>query len=150
MAPTRVVGAVCDLAIALVGAISVPIYPSVTPEQAAYIVRDSGCGVAIVSGPTKARRLRAAAPGLHAVIVLDDPTADDLGLDRLQAEGEASLAELRPRLAALAAALDHTNPFTLRLHVRHNRRAQGGGADPSQPGLRGMGDQERDRGRPLG
>ena len=112
MAPTRVEWAVCDLAIALVGAISVPIYPSVTPEQAAYIVRDSGCGVAIVSGPSEARRLRAAAPGLRAVIVLDDPTADDLGLDRLQAEGEARLAELRPRLATLAAALDHTDPFT--------------------------------------
>lgn len=112
MAPTRVEWAVCDLAIALAGAVSVPIYPSVTPEQAAYIVHDSGAAVVIVSDPTQAQRLRAAAPGLRKVIVFEDPTAGDHGLDRLQAEGEALLADLRPRLADIAAALGHDAPFT--------------------------------------
>jgi long-chain acyl-CoA synthetase len=112
MAPTRVEWAVCDLAIAMAGGISVPIYPSVAPEQAAYIVRDSGAELAIVSDPLQAQRLRAAAPELRHVVVLEDPGADDHGLDRLQAEGEAKLAELRPRLAAIADALGPDDRFT--------------------------------------
>ena len=112
MAATRVEWAICDLAIAMAGAVSVPIYPSVTPEQAAYIVRDSGAEVAIVSDPQLAQRLRAAVPELRHVVVLEDPAAGDLGLDRLQAEGEAQLAELRPRLAAIADELGPGDPFT--------------------------------------
>ena len=41
MAATSVEWALCDLAITLAGAVSVPIYPSVTAEQAAHILRDS-------------------------------------------------------------------------------------------------------------
>ena len=93
MAATRVEWAICDLAIAMAGAVSVPIYPSVTLEQAAYIVRDSGAEVAIVSDPQLAQRLRAAVPELRHVVVLEDPAAGDLGLDRLQAEGEAQLLD---------------------------------------------------------
>ena len=112
MATTRVEWAVCDLAIALAGAVSVPIYPSATPEQAAYLIRDSGATLAIVGDPLQAQRLRAAAPGLRRVVVLEDPGVDDLGLDRLQAEGEAALAQLGPRLAAIAAGLGPGEPFT--------------------------------------
>src|SRR5262245_27774390 len=41
-APTRVEWALCDLGLAMAGAVSVPLYPSQTPEQCAAILRDSG------------------------------------------------------------------------------------------------------------
>ncbi len=112
MAPTRVEWALCDLGIAMAGAVSVPIYPSATPEQAAHIVRDSGAEIAIVADAPQARRLRAAATGLQHVLVLDDPGPTDIGLDLLQAEGEGQLARLRPVLTAIAAELGHADPFT--------------------------------------
>jgi len=111
MAPTRVEWALCDLGIAMAGAISVPIYPSATPEQAAHIVRDSGAEIAIVVDAPQAQRLRAAVALKH-LIVLDEPGPLDIGLDLLQAEGEGQLVQLRPVLAAIAAELGHADPFT--------------------------------------
>jgi long-chain acyl-CoA synthetase len=112
MATTRVEWAVCDLAIALVGAVSVPIYPSSTPEQAAYVVRDSGAVAGIAGDAAQAAVLRAAG-GLRSVVVFDEPGAEDLGLDLLQAEGEARLDELQPTLTATADQLTLADPFTI-------------------------------------
>ncbi len=42
-APTRVEWILADLAVAMAGAISVPIYPSLTEDNVRYILADSGC-----------------------------------------------------------------------------------------------------------
>jgi len=109
MAPSCVEWAVCDLAIALAGAVSVPIYPSVTAEQAAYILRDSGAVAAIVGDLADAERLRGAGVAVHFVII------EGVGpgsLDALQAVGEAALVEFRPTLATVAAETTLAEPFT--------------------------------------
>jgi long-chain acyl-CoA synthetase len=65
---------ICDFAIQSLGAVSVPLYTTVSAEQAAYILRDAGCGVALVSTRrqfekivTAARKARA----LRHLVVFD-------------------------------------------------------------------------------
>src|SRR5690606_8653258 len=57
MAQTRVEWALCDLAIALCGAISVPIYATPTGSEAAFVLGDSGAQVVIAEHPELLRRL---------------------------------------------------------------------------------------------
>jgi long-chain acyl-CoA synthetase len=119
IASTRVEWALCDLAIALVGAVSVPVYPSSTTAQAAYIVQDSGAVAVIVSDAGRAQRLRApehaeAIAAVRRFVVLDPRAApEDLAFDQLQLLGERALERERPALAALAAELGPGDPFTI-------------------------------------
>ena len=94
-----------DLACASAGLVSVPLYPSSTPDQTRYILADSGCRVAFVDG---ARELaivdgvRADLPGLEAVISLADvPDADTL--DAELAAAPADTAAVDARIAATSA-----------------------------------------------
>ena len=41
--------AVTDLAVLAIGGVDVPLYPTLTPEQIGYMLRDSGAKVAVVS-----------------------------------------------------------------------------------------------------
>ncbi len=72
---TRCEWALLDLAIAVAGAISVPVYPSLTGERVAHIVRDSGCVVALCETPLHlarlARHLRDDDP-LRVAVVFED------------------------------------------------------------------------------
>ncbi|HUF47450.1 MAG TPA: long-chain fatty acid--CoA ligase [Vicinamibacterales bacterium] len=65
---------VADLAILVAGAVTVPIYPTLSAEQVAYILRDAEVTVAIASTDVQYRKIREAAPtlpSLHAIVVLD-------------------------------------------------------------------------------
>jgi long-chain acyl-CoA synthetase len=57
MARTRVEWALCDLAIALCGAVSVPIYSTSTGAEIAFLLADSGSRVLIAEHPEMLRRL---------------------------------------------------------------------------------------------
>jgi long-chain acyl-CoA synthetase len=46
-----------DVAVTLMGCVSVPIYPTVTGEEAVFILRDAGCSVAIVADEANWERL---------------------------------------------------------------------------------------------
>ncbi len=109
LAPTCVEWAVCDLAIALAGAVSVPIYPSVTAEQAAHILRDSGAVAAIVGDAGEVSRLHRVGPALKYVVL--EGTGEG-SLDHLQAHGEAVLTGQRATLDTIAADTTLADPFT--------------------------------------
>jgi long-chain acyl-CoA synthetase len=69
---------IADLAVQAAGAITVPIYPTMSGEQVAYILRDSGARLAIVSTRLqlqKVRRARAETPDLVGVVCIEDPGA---------------------------------------------------------------------------
>jgi long-chain acyl-CoA synthetase len=115
IARTRVEWALVDLAIAMAGAISVPIYPSVTPEQAAFIVRDSGATLAFADGPAWAAKLRGRSLPLRHTFCFDDDGAhgdDSSAFDALQAAGEQALAEAAAQLDALAEAIQPGDDWT--------------------------------------
>jgi long-chain acyl-CoA synthetase len=57
MSATRVEWALCDLAVALCGAVCVPIYATSTGAEAAFVLADSGAKVLIAEHPEHLRRL---------------------------------------------------------------------------------------------
>ena len=58
---------VADFAILTAGAVTVPIYPTLSAEQVGFILRDSGASLAIVSNRTQLAKIIAMAPTLPAL-----------------------------------------------------------------------------------
>jgi len=84
----------CDVGILMAGAVTVPIYPSSTPEQCEYIITDSGSSVVVVEDPHQLDKLlvpavRAKLAGVTRVVCI----ADVAYLDRPDAHGR-----IEPRL----------------------------------------------------
>ncbi len=65
--------AVTDFATLAIGGMDVPLYPTLTPEQIGYMLRDSGAKVAVVSSREQYEKLTAAGelPELEHVVVMD-------------------------------------------------------------------------------
>ena len=70
LAPNRAEWIICDLAIQAVGAIPVPIYPSLLPPVTQQIAEDSGAVMAVVSGEALAAKLPLT-PTLVRVVRMD-------------------------------------------------------------------------------
>jgi long-chain acyl-CoA synthetase len=66
--------AVTDFAALAIGAVDVPLYPTLTPDQVGYMLRDSGAKVAVVSSREQYEKLVAAGemPDLEHVVVMDE------------------------------------------------------------------------------
>jgi long-chain acyl-CoA synthetase len=65
---------VTDFAAILTGAVSVPVYPTLTAKQVEYILKDSGAIAAVVSNDFQLRKILAslpATPALKHIIVMD-------------------------------------------------------------------------------
>jgi long-chain acyl-CoA synthetase len=65
--------AVTDFATLAIGGVDVPLYPTLTPEQIGYMLRDSGAKVAVLSSRDQYDKLTAAGdlPELEHVVVMD-------------------------------------------------------------------------------
>jgi long-chain acyl-CoA synthetase len=64
----------CDIAILAAGAVTVPIYPTLSAAQARYILQDSGAKIAVVSTREqldKIQEVRHLLPSLESVVVMD-------------------------------------------------------------------------------
>jgi long-chain acyl-CoA synthetase len=65
--------AVTDFAALAVGAVDVPLYPTLTPEQVGYMLRDSGAKVVVVSSKGQYDKVKKAGelPALQHLVVMD-------------------------------------------------------------------------------
>jgi long-chain acyl-CoA synthetase len=88
-----------DLAILTGGAVTVPIYPTLSPPQVHYVLQDSGAKAAIVSTReqlAKIQEVRHKLPALEAVILMDGWMPGDspsvISLDTVVDRGHARLA----------------------------------------------------------
>ncbi len=65
---------VTDFAVLALGAVDVPLYMTLTPEQVGYMLRDSGAKVAVVSSWEQMEKVRAAGelPALEHLVVMDE------------------------------------------------------------------------------
>lgn len=91
----------------------VPLYPNLPPEQAAYILNDSGCVAIFVSDAAQAAKIaavRGKCPALKQVITFapERHAGADLTLAELEAKGMA--ADSKERRAAYAARARDTKP----------------------------------------
>jgi long-chain acyl-CoA synthetase len=86
-----------DLAILTLGGVTVPVYATLTPGQARYIIQDAGARVAFVSTAEqldKLQRVRHELPSLEAIVSFAPPAAASpsvLAFDDLVARGHTRL-----------------------------------------------------------
>ena len=92
MSDSRPEWVIADLAILTAGAVTVPIYPTLPPAPAGYILNDSGAEVVIVADEVQAAKVREVRPELPQLRVM--VVVDAEGGER---EGETTLAEVQAR-----------------------------------------------------
>jgi long-chain acyl-CoA synthetase len=95
LANTRLEWVLADLGVMLAGAATTTVYPTTEPEDAQYILRDSGSTVLIAENPEQAAKL--AGFDIPVVVIDGEPGAGQLTLVQLEERGRAALAE-QPRL----------------------------------------------------
>jgi long-chain acyl-CoA synthetase len=140
---TRVEWALCDLAISLCGAVSVPIYPTSTGAEIAFLLGDSGARVLIAEHPEMLRRWReregggasdasdrtdTLAPVVEHEVCIErgstkprgasdgSPEPEHLTLDALREVGRTTLAgvnDVHPRIEAAIAERGLSDTFTI-------------------------------------
>ena len=110
LSQTRLEWLLCDVAIATAGLVSVPIYPSSTSEQCAFIIEDSGASTVIAEDGqqiAKLGALRTNLPPVRVICIEAAPTNDG------SAETMPSLSALRQAGRTWIAA----NPGVLELQA---------------------------------
>jgi len=81
---------VADFATLLIGAVTVPVYATLTPEQTAFILRDSGARAIFVSSAKQLTKVRAIRDqtGLERVAIMDtDDAGHAISMQRLMRDG---------------------------------------------------------------
>jgi long-chain acyl-CoA synthetase len=108
---------IADFATLAIGAINVPIYPTLTGDQIAALVQDAGCRVAIVSNRQQFEKLnavRAQTPLEHILIM--DPTAPPegaMGFAEIFERADDRGAERDPVFDALVRSVEPKDLATL-------------------------------------
>ena len=111
------------------GAVTVPVYPTLTPPQVKYILNDCAPKVLLVSHQEKFAEIEAVlgeCPSISQIVLFDDQGAsrpESLCLADLELRGE-ELDQQQPGLADELARSAHPDDLVDHLHVRHHRRAQ--------------------------
>ena len=111
--------AVSDLAVLGLGAVTVPIYPTLTAPQVRHILADSGAKVVIVSTPAqldKLRQLEASLPQLEWLVAMEPapPAAGRLhSFATLSEAGRARLAQDANAFRATAEAVQPADLATI-------------------------------------
>jgi long-chain acyl-CoA synthetase len=107
-----------DFAILLLGAVTVPVYATLTPEQTAYTLRDSGASVVFVSTEPQLRKVQSILPQtqIKKTVVMDrielpDSAAPNCELmNQFTAQGAS---ELDPQTEAFARSIQPDDLATL-------------------------------------
>jgi len=115
---TRLEWVLADLGINLAGAATTTVYPTTEPEDAAYIVSDSGSKVLIAEDPQQALKIAGVDTAVTHVVLIDglaDANAQppQLTLAELEARGKAALAEDPDLIVRLVDAIGPDNVATL-------------------------------------
>ncbi|MGC4805826.1 AMP-dependent synthetase/ligase [Micromonospora sp. DT233] len=98
LANTRIEWVIVDFGIMCAGGATTTVYPTTEPEDATYIIADSGSVVLFAENPTQAAKVAGASlPALTHVVLLDGQADPDAAVPQL------TLAELEQRGARLLA-----------------------------------------------
>ena len=96
-----------DFAILLLGAVTVPVYSTLTPDQTAYTLRDSGASIVFVSTEQQLRKVHTILPQtqLKRIVVMDriqvpgDLAANCVLMDQFMTQGPLTLDPQAERFA---------------------------------------------------
>ena len=109
--------AVSDFATLAIGAVNVPIYPTLTGEQIAVLVQDAGCRIAVVSTRQQFDKLNAVRnqTSLERILIMDSATPPEgaIAFGELLTNADAGGAERDPVFDALVRAVEPKDLATL-------------------------------------
>ena len=108
--------AVTDFAVLAIGAADVPIYPTLTGEQMAALIKDAGCRIAVVSTRQQYDKLNSvrARTGLERIVMMDTPAPEGaIAMSDLLAGADALGSERDPVFDALVRAAEPSDLATL-------------------------------------
>ena len=109
--------AIADFATLAIGAVNVPIYPTLTGEQIAELMRDANCRIAIVSTRQQFDKLNAvrAQTPLERILMMDSATPPDgvVALSEVLAGADERGAERDPVFDGLARSAEPKDLATL-------------------------------------
>jgi len=114
--------AVTDFAALAIGAVDVPIYPTLTGEQVAGLVRDAGCRIAVVSTREQFDKLYAVRSQtmLERIVIMDSPGTESqdspqgaIAFSALMAGADDRGSERDPVFDALVGAVEPKDLATL-------------------------------------
>ncbi|MGD0800522.1 MAG: long-chain fatty acid--CoA ligase [Terracidiphilus sp.] len=109
--------AVTDFATLAIGAVDVPIYPTLTGEQIAAMVADAGCKIAVVSTRQQFDKLYAVLgqTKLEQILIMDStaPPEGAVAFTQVLAGADDRGAEHDPVFDALARSVEPKDPATL-------------------------------------
>ncbi|MGD0734257.1 MAG: long-chain fatty acid--CoA ligase [Terracidiphilus sp.] len=109
--------AVTDFAVLAIGAIDVPIYPTLTGEQVAALVRAAGCRIAVVSTRQQYDKLNAVREqtDLERILIMDSAAAPEgaIPFSTVLADADAQGKEHDPVFDALVRAVEPKDVATL-------------------------------------
>jgi long-chain acyl-CoA synthetase len=115
---TRLEWVLVDLAVNCAGAATTTVYPTTEPEDAAYIVSDSGSKVLVAENPQQAMKLAGAETAVTQVVLIDgmaDANAQppQITLAELEDRGRAALARTPDLIEQIAETIGPDNLATL-------------------------------------
>jgi len=105
--------AIADFAALLIGAITVPVYATLTEQQAAFILGDSGARLAFVSSEKQLEKVLAIQPqiAVQTIVVMDDVNSSlAFPMRRLMAEGPSPVDS---GLEEMARAISPDDPASI-------------------------------------
>ena len=109
--------AVTDFAALAIGAVDVPIYPTLTGEQIAVLVADAGCRIAVVSTRQQFDKLNAVRrqTSLERILMMDSAVAPEgaIAFSEVMAGADERGAERDPVFDALVHAVEPKDMATL-------------------------------------
>ena len=112
---TRLEWALCDQALAAIGAISVPVYPTASEADCAHILAHSGTTLMLVEDAAQLARMRRALDGRSAsvrAVVIDAADGDEPSLDDLAVAGRRLLAARPDAVDAARGRVGERDPFS--------------------------------------
>jgi long-chain acyl-CoA synthetase len=107
---------IADFASLLIGAVTVPIYATLTAEQTAYILRDSGARVVFLSSATQLQKVLSirGQTGLEKLVVMDAVEGGDaVGMADMESSGQGSLGLSLENLHAMAGTISADDLATI-------------------------------------
>jgi long-chain acyl-CoA synthetase len=109
--------AITDFATLAIGAVDVPIYPTLTGEQIAELIRDAGCRIAVVSTRQQFDKLNAvrAETPLRSIVMMDSAAVPSgaVAMSEVLAGADAKASERDPSFDALARSAQPGDLATL-------------------------------------
>jgi long-chain acyl-CoA synthetase len=109
--------AVTDFAALAIGAVDVPIYPTLTGEQTAALIQNAGCRIAVVSTRKQFDKLNAVRSHtqLERILIMDSaaPPEDAIAFSQVLAGADERGDERDPEFDALVRLVQPQDPATL-------------------------------------